>query len=52
MSEGKVTQEVAREMRRLRLEGMTLTQLERRFKLSRQWVIAIVKNRAWREPPK
>jgi len=46
----KLTWEKVREIRRLRAAGLTLSQLQARFGVSRQWVCKILKGDVWKEP--
>jgi hypothetical protein len=45
----KLTLQKAREIRRLRAAGLSLSQLESRFGISRQWVCLILKGAVWKE---
>jgi hypothetical protein len=47
----KVTWEKVRQIRELRASGASLSQLEARFGISRQWVCMILKGGAWKERP-
>ena len=45
----KLSWEKAREIRRLRTSGLTLSQLQARFGVSRQWACMILKGGPWKE---
>jgi hypothetical protein len=45
----KLTWAKVREIRRLRAAGLTLSQLQARFGVSRQWVCKILKGAVWKE---
>ena len=46
----KLTWEKVREIHRLRAAGLTLSYLQARFGVSRQWVCKILKGDVWKEP--
>ncbi len=46
----KLTWENVREIRRLRSSGLSLSQLQAQFGVSRQWVCKILKGDVWKEP--
>jgi hypothetical protein len=48
----KLTWAKVRELRRLRASGLTLSKLEARFGISRQWVCKIIKGDVWIEQRK
>jgi hypothetical protein len=45
----KLTWEKVRQIRELRASGASLSQLEARFGISRQWVCKILKGEVWKE---
>ena len=49
--QAKLTRELAREIRQLHADGVSMYELARRFDVARGTIAAIVKGRTWLEPP-